>query len=65
MLYYKSVLMIEKEGRVYQLEKPAGAQLGEIHDVLVEMKQYIVSLINRQQETDKGVVDGSKSEISI
>ncbi len=53
MIKQKTILEVAKSERVYQLEVQPDSPLGEIYDVLNQMRQYVVSRIeaeNKQQE---------------
>ncbi len=50
-----AALEVQKDGRVYTLLLPSGANLGEIHDVLFDMRTEIIAKIgeNLIQETQQ------------
>jgi hypothetical protein len=52
MIKNTSILEIKKEERVYQLHCAPDSNLGELHDVLTEMRGFIV---NRMVEIDKSL----------
>lgn len=41
-----SVLEVKKNEKVYKLHLPNNTNLGELHDVLFEMREIVVSKIN-------------------
>ena len=47
-----SGLRIKKDEKVYSLHCDPNSPLGEIHDVLMEMKGYVLQRMNEQQEKD-------------
>jgi hypothetical protein len=53
MLKQKSILEVKIDDRLYEFQCDGAAPLGEIHDVLCRMKQYIVQRI----------VDAEKAEV--
>lgn len=59
-----SGLRIKKGEKTYALHCDADCPLGEIHDVLMEMKGYILQRMNEQHEKDKKTVD-KKSDIEL
>lgn len=46
MLKQKSCLQVKIDDRIYELQCAPETQLGELHDVVTQMKQYIVQRIN-------------------
>lgn len=52
MLKQAAKLEIVKEDRVYSLDVPPNAPLGEVHDVLFQMRSYIVEMINKSSKLD-------------
>lgn len=66
MLKAKTVLEIKKNERVYSFELAPDSPLGEVHDVLVEMKHYVVQRITEHQSKENQaksteVKDGGQS----
>jgi hypothetical protein len=53
MLKHSVQLEIVKDDRVYQLSLPNNCPLGEVHDVLFQMRSYIVDRINEAQKQDQ------------
>ncbi len=51
----KTVLEVKRNERVYSLECNADSPLGELHDVLVEMKGYVVQRAQDVQDQEKKV----------
>ncbi len=49
----KTVLEVTKNERVYILECNADSPLGELHDVLVEMRGYVIQRAQDAQEQEK------------
>jgi predicted metal-dependent hydrolase len=46
MLKQQVILEVKRDSRTYQLQLPEGCNLGEVHDVLYEMRNHIISRIN-------------------
>lgn len=54
MIKQKSFISIEKNGRTYQLVCENDSPLGELHDVLMEIKAWAVErMVANQQEEQK------------
>jgi len=49
----KIVLEVKKEDRIYGFECASNASLGEIFDVLQEMKTFVVQKLNEAQQAEK------------
>lgn len=49
----KTVIEVTKNERVYSLELSADSPLGELHDVLVEMRGYVIQRAQDAQEQEK------------
>ena len=49
----KTVLEVRKDERIYILECDANSSLGELHDVLVEMRGYVIQRAQDAQEQEK------------
>jgi hypothetical protein len=67
MLKQQGLLEVTKGENTYQLHLPAGAScpLGEVHDVLHEMKSFIVNMIvqsNQPPQPAQSVPEGVKPE---
>jgi hypothetical protein len=45
-------LEVKKNDRIYRLNLPMDCPLGEIHDVLFQMRSYIIDRINEAQKQD-------------
>jgi len=45
MIKTQAILEIKRGERVYQLHLPADCPLGEVHDVVHEMKMHVVQMI--------------------
>jgi hypothetical protein len=58
----ETILEANRDDRIYRLHLPQGAELGEIHDILFEMRIFIAEQIDNriQQEQLPEVFDGSK-----
>lgn len=64
MLKAKTVLEIKKGERIYSFELCPDSPLGESHDVLVEMKHYVLQrMLEHQNKENKEteVEDGGQS----
>jgi hypothetical protein len=53
MLKTNAQLEIKIGERVYQLNLPSDAPLGEAHDALFQMRSFVISKINEAQQADK------------
>lgn len=53
MLKQKSILEVKIADRNYEFQCDGSAPLGEIHDVLCQMKQYIVQRIVDAEKTEE------------
>ena len=53
MLKQASILEIVKDDRVYTMVLPNNAPLGELHDVLFQMRSFVVEKINEAVNADK------------
>jgi len=53
MLKQSARLEVKREDRIYQLNLPDNCPLGEVHDVLYEMRCYIIARINEHQKADQ------------
>ncbi len=51
----KTFLQVTKGERIYSFECNSDSPLGEIHDVLLEMKGYVVQRASDAHEQDKPV----------
>lgn len=51
MLENITSLKVKKEDRKYQMMMPSECQLGEVFDVLSEMRAYVFELIKKHQES--------------
>lgn len=52
MLKSNHVLEIKRQERLFQFLMPTDASLGEIHDVLHEMKLFIVKTLTERAQTE-------------
>ncbi len=52
MLKTHAQLEVKVGERVYQLNLPSDAPLGEVHDVLFQMRSYVIDKINEAQKVD-------------
>lgn len=48
-----AILEIQREDRVYSLIIPNNAPLGELHDVIFQMRSFVVDKINESITLDK------------
>jgi len=53
MLKQAAILEIVKDDRVYTMVLPNNAPLGELHDVLFQMRSFVVEKINEAVNADK------------
>lgn len=53
MLKQTAILEIVREDRVYTMVLPSNAPLGELHDVLFQMRSFVVDKINEAVNADK------------
>lgn len=49
-----SILELKKGEKVYQLHLAPDSALGEVHDVLCQMKYYVLERMNKQHQIDQG-----------
>lgn len=52
MLKHSVQLEVKKGERIYQLNLPTDCPLGEVFDVLFQMRAYIADRINEAQKAD-------------
>ncbi len=53
MLKTHAQLEVKIGERLYQLNLPSDAPLGEVFDAIFQMRSYVVERINAAQESDK------------
>jgi len=53
MLKTQAVLEVKTGERLYQFNLPTDAPLGEVHDVLFQMRSYVIGKINDAQKADE------------
>jgi hypothetical protein len=55
----KAVIEIKIGENLYQMECPSNAQLGEVHDALVQMRSIVIGMMqsHADQEQNKGNQD--------
>lgn len=53
MLKQKLVIEVKRVDRLYSLEIPSGCSLGEVHDVIFEMKQFVLDQMNQVHMAEK------------
>jgi len=53
MLKHSAQLEVRKEDRIYQLNLPVNCPLGEVYDVLYQMRSYIVDRLKEAQKSDQ------------
>ena len=54
MIKNNLILEVKREERVYQLHLPSDSPLGEVHDVLHEMKMFIVKTMTERASQEVG-----------
>lgn len=64
MLKQKTVFEVIGERKTYRFECDPDSPLGEIHDVLCQMKHYVVNRINDVCESEKTSVPCEKKEVN-
>lgn len=57
-------LEVEKEERLYQMELPVNAPLGEAYEAVSEFRKEIVRLINESVQKEESSEDEKKEEES-
>lgn len=62
MLKNHSILEVVKNEKVYQLHLPSDASLGEVHDVLYQMRSFVVERIQEHMKAEVAVKDESLQE---
>lgn len=62
MLKQSANLEIVKDDRVYSLTLPTSAPLGEVHDVLFQMRSFVVDKINEAIKADIPKEEQPKTE---
>lgn len=53
MLKQSANLEVSREDRIYSMSLPANASLGELHDVLFQMRSFVIDKINEALKADK------------
>lgn len=53
MLKQAAILEIQREDRVYTMILPNNAPLGELHDVIFQMRSFVIEKINESINVDK------------
>lgn len=53
MLKTSAILEVKKNDRIYQFSLPADSPIGEIFDVLCEMRGFVFSKMETVQNVDK------------
>lgn len=53
MLKQSVYLEVVKEDRIYKLHLPDSCPLGEVHDVLYQMRSYIIERMNDSRKADQ------------
>jgi len=53
MIKQQVILEVKRDERIYQLHLPANSPLGEVHDILFQMRSYIVEQINESLKIDQ------------
>lgn len=49
----KTIIDVSRDNRKYYFECAPDAQLGEIYDVLCEMRGYVLNLIQKSEDSQK------------
>jgi hypothetical protein len=57
MLKQSVMLEVKKEDRIYTLLLPPNCPLGEVHDVIYQMRTFIVEKVVEAQKQDQPPVD--------
>lgn len=52
MIKQSVMLEVKRDDRVYQLQLPGDCPLGEVHDVLFQMRSFIIEKINEAVKQD-------------
>lgn len=60
MIKQKTILEVKVEDRVYELYCPGETALGELHDVLMQMKGYCVERMVKAQKEEQAIIDAQK-----
>ncbi len=53
MLKQAAILEIVKEDRVYTFQLPNNAPIGEVHDVLFQMRGFVIEKMNEAMNASK------------
>ncbi len=63
MLKQSAILEIVRDERVYTLTLPANAPLGELFDIIFQMRSFVVGKINESMNLDKpkDPIEGSET----
>jgi hypothetical protein len=51
----KTILQVKKDERVHRYECDCNASLGELHDVMCEMLNFVINKINENRPLEKSV----------
>lgn len=62
MLKTHAILEIEKNNHIYQFHLPAEAPLGEVHDVLYQMRLFVSERINEYLKAESQKIEEKKEE---
>jgi len=52
MLKQQVIFEVKRDNRVYQLQLPENSPLGEVHDVLFQMRSFVIDKINEAVKQD-------------
>ena len=52
MIKQKIVIEVKRDERIYQLQLPDGSPLGEIYDVLFQMRSFVIDKINEVHKAE-------------
>jgi hypothetical protein len=62
MIRSKAVIEIKIGDNLYQMECPSNAQLGEVHDALVQMRQIVVNMMQAHADQEQKEIDEEEQE---
>lgn len=62
MIKQKTILEVKSNDRIYELYCPSDSPLGELHDVLMQMKGYCVDRMVAAQKEEQAIADKMKEE---
>jgi hypothetical protein len=53
MIKQETILEVHRDDRIYRLHLPQGAELGEIHDILFEIRLFIAAQIDHKIQQER------------